>query len=158
MARKIQIRRGTSAQHTNFTGAIGEVTMDTTNKTLRVHDGTTAGGIELARKDKISSLAAPSAQYINMTLDVSGSTYTAPADGWIYVRKRASATNQFLALVKIMQDNTVFEAGVSWSTFANQDLYANIPVSCGEKFKITYSANGTAASEFLKFLYAKGAQ
>ena len=33
MSRQIQIRRGTAAEHENFTGAIGEITMDTTNKT-----------------------------------------------------------------------------------------------------------------------------
>lgn len=44
MSRQIQIRRGTAAQHETFTGADGEVTVDTTNYTLRVHDGTTPGG------------------------------------------------------------------------------------------------------------------
>lgn len=47
MSRQIQIRRGTAAEHDNFTGAIGEITMDTTNKTLRVHDGVTVGGNKL---------------------------------------------------------------------------------------------------------------
>lgn len=55
-SRQIQIRRGTAAQHTDFTGAIGEITMDTTNKTLRIHDGETAGGIALARRDEISDI------------------------------------------------------------------------------------------------------
>lgn len=53
MSRQIQIRRGTAAENDAFTGAIGEVTMDTTNKTLRVHDGVTVGGIELAKKSEI---------------------------------------------------------------------------------------------------------
>lgn len=53
MSRQIQIRRGTATEHENFTGAIGEVTMDTTNNTLRVHDGQTLGGVALARADKI---------------------------------------------------------------------------------------------------------
>lgn len=44
MSRQIQIRRGTATQHETFTGAVGEVTVDTTNYTLRVHDGTTPGG------------------------------------------------------------------------------------------------------------------
>ena len=52
MSRQIQIRRGTATEHENFTGAIGEVTMDTTNKTLRVHDGETLGGVSLARAEK----------------------------------------------------------------------------------------------------------
>ncbi len=50
-----QIRRGTAEQNDAFTGAIGEVTMDTTNKTLRVHDGTTAGGTTLAKQSELSS-------------------------------------------------------------------------------------------------------
>lgn len=53
MSRQIQIRRGTAAENEAFTGAIGEVTMDTTNKTLRVHDGTTVGGTILAKQSEI---------------------------------------------------------------------------------------------------------
>lgn len=47
MAKQIQLRRGTSTQNDTFTGAIGEVSVDTTNKTLRIHDGTTAGGTKV---------------------------------------------------------------------------------------------------------------
>lgn len=36
MAKQIQIRRGSAASHETFTGAIGELTMDTTNNTLRI--------------------------------------------------------------------------------------------------------------------------
>ena len=53
MSRQIQIRRGSAAEHATFTGAIGEITMDTTNNTLRVHDGTTAGGTILAKQSEI---------------------------------------------------------------------------------------------------------
>lgn len=51
--RIVQIRRGTTEQHENFKGKIGEVTMDTDAKTLRIHDGQTPGGITLARRDEI---------------------------------------------------------------------------------------------------------
>ena len=44
MAVQIQLRRGTSAQHTSFTGANGELTYDSSFNAVRVHDGTTAGG------------------------------------------------------------------------------------------------------------------
>ena len=53
MSRQIQIRRGTATEHATFTGKIGEITMDTTNKTLRVHDGSTAGGTILAKQSEI---------------------------------------------------------------------------------------------------------
>lgn len=55
MTRVLQIRRGTTEQNDNFTGMIGEITMDTDAKTLRVHDGETLGGYELARKDTATS-------------------------------------------------------------------------------------------------------
>ena len=54
MSRSIQLRRGTAAEHENFIGKVGEVTMDTTNKTLRVHDGEIVGGIMLAKKNEIN--------------------------------------------------------------------------------------------------------
>jgi hypothetical protein len=41
---ELKLRRGTAAQVAAFTGAAGEVTPDTTNNRLVLHDGTTAGG------------------------------------------------------------------------------------------------------------------
>lgn len=58
MSRQIQIRRGTSAEHETFTGAPGEITVDTTNNTLRVHDGTTLGGTTLAKQSEIPDLTS----------------------------------------------------------------------------------------------------
>ena len=55
MTRILQIRRGTAAENDNFTGMTGEITMDTTNKTVRVHDGETLGGFALARADAVSA-------------------------------------------------------------------------------------------------------
>lgn len=46
-ATQVQIRRGTEAENDAFTGAEGEVTMDLTNKQLRVHDGQTKGGMKI---------------------------------------------------------------------------------------------------------------
>jgi hypothetical protein len=44
MATQVQFRRGTTTQNNAFTGAIGEITYDTEIKTLRLHDGSNAGG------------------------------------------------------------------------------------------------------------------
>ena len=51
MTKQVQIRRGTDSQHTSFTGAEGEISVNTTNDSVHVHDGTTAGGKEMARAD-----------------------------------------------------------------------------------------------------------
>lgn len=47
MPTQVQFRRGTSTQNNNFTGAVGELSVDTTLGVLRVHDGSTAGGQQL---------------------------------------------------------------------------------------------------------------
>ncbi len=51
MSRIIQMRRGSADENSRFIGADGEITVDTTNKSLRVHDGETMGGTLLARAD-----------------------------------------------------------------------------------------------------------
>lgn len=56
MSTQIQRRRGTAVEHTAFTGAVGEITVDTTNNTVRVHDGVTAGGTRLAKFSEIPTV------------------------------------------------------------------------------------------------------
>tara|TARA_B100001248_G_scaffold32786_2_gene21131 strand:+ start:5372 stop:7096 length:1725 start_codon:yes stop_codon:yes gene_type:complete len=51
MAKQLKLRRGTTSQHGSFTGAEGEVTVDTDKETLVVHDGSTAGGHPVAAED-----------------------------------------------------------------------------------------------------------
>ena len=51
MAKLLKLRRGTTSQHSSFTGAEGEVTVDTTKDTAVVHDGSQAGGRPLLRED-----------------------------------------------------------------------------------------------------------
>jgi hypothetical protein len=61
MTTRVQRRRGTAAEHAAFTGAVGEITVDTTNNRAIVHDGTTAGGIAAAKYSEVvltASLAA----------------------------------------------------------------------------------------------------
>ena len=49
MSTEIKRRRGTTFEHATFTGAAGELTVDTDKKTVVVHDGATAGGIPLSK-------------------------------------------------------------------------------------------------------------
>lgn len=49
--KQLKLRRGNTAEHSNFVGAVGEITVDTDLKTIRVHDGSTAGGFPLMRGD-----------------------------------------------------------------------------------------------------------
>ena len=55
MADQLQLRGGSSTEQASFTGASREVTVDTTLNTLRVHDGSTAGGTILAKASDVTS-------------------------------------------------------------------------------------------------------
>ena len=44
MPLQFQFRRGSTSQNNSFTGAVGELSIDTTLKQIRLHDGSTAGG------------------------------------------------------------------------------------------------------------------
>lgn len=52
--KRLQLKRGTTAQTSTFTGLNGEVTVDTTKKTLVVHDGATIGGTVLAKDSDVA--------------------------------------------------------------------------------------------------------
>ena len=60
----LQFRRGTSAQNNNYAGSAGEITIDSDLNTIRVHDGSTAGGTTLATLTSTQTLT-------NKTLDTS---------------------------------------------------------------------------------------
>jgi hypothetical protein len=60
MTKQVQLRRGTSAEHAVFTGAEGELTIDTTLDIAIVHDGSKVGGYPLVG-------AAATQQIVNKT-------------------------------------------------------------------------------------------
>lgn len=68
MSEQLQLRRGTAAQVAAFTGAAGEVVMDTTNNRLVVNDGVTVGGAPLAKLSEVQT---------NSRTSVSDAAYTA---------------------------------------------------------------------------------
>lgn len=57
MSTQLQLRRGTTAQTGSFTGAVGEVTIDTDKKVAVVHDGSTAGGLPGAALHLVQSFS-----------------------------------------------------------------------------------------------------
>jgi len=71
MATQVQFRRGTTGEHSAFTGAVGEVTVDTEKKVVCIHDATTAGGFPLLREDfsnsnlSLGSLSSCALKFVN---------------------------------------------------------------------------------------------
>jgi hypothetical protein len=70
MSTQVQFRRGSTAETATFTGASGEITVDTDKKTAVIQDGSTAGGFPLLRQDlnNIATGAITSAMIANGTI------------------------------------------------------------------------------------------
>ena len=76
MATQVQFRRGTTAEHSGFKGADGEVTVDTSLKTVVIHDAITNGGFPLLRQDGSNSLFTKSGDLNNCSLKFNGDPNT----------------------------------------------------------------------------------
>ena len=79
----VQFRRGSTAQNNAFTGAAGELSVDTTLCTIRVHNGV-AGGNTLASIDAVQTLS-------NKTLSAPTITGTLSSTGFINTSGNVSA-------------------------------------------------------------------
>ena len=66
----LQFRRGTTSQNNAFTGAIGEITYDTTTDVLRVHDGSTAGGFSMVSAGSTATLTNKTLTSPNITTSI----------------------------------------------------------------------------------------
>lgn len=110
MAKQLQLRKGTATEHNTFTGANGEVTVDTTNKTLRVHDGSTVGGIRLAT---VTGGLVPSTQLPDATTSVKGA---------VVLNNTLTSTSTAQALTaaqgKVLNDQA-FGVGQTWQNLTS---------------------------------------
>jgi len=120
MPTQIQLRRGTSTQNNGFTGAVGEVTINTSNHSLRVHDGSTQGGFEAALND-LSNVQTSSA--LSLTSIVT--TGDVDVGGNLTVTGTTTFNGGTLTLGDADTDNVVFGADVQSSILPDaDDLYA----------------------------------
>ena len=97
----------------------------------------------------LSGLGMPSSRYIDLTLGASGSTYTAPANGWATLARRTSAANQFVELG--IGNSIRFRDSEGESGSA---AMASLPVKKGGSFYVSYTAGGTII--LFRFVYAEG--
>tara|TARA_B100000609_G_scaffold198387_1_gene197889 strand:+ start:2233 stop:2637 length:405 start_codon:yes stop_codon:yes gene_type:complete len=76
MSTQVQFRRGTTADHSGFRGADGEVTVDTSLRTVVIHDAITNGGFPLLRQDGSNCAFSKSASASNCALKFEGDPNT----------------------------------------------------------------------------------
>ena len=144
MSIEVKFRRGTTAQHSTFTGNTGEVTVDTTLNTLRVHDSTTAGGhrvalfTDLTNLESIPSSLIPSS---NVTYDL-GSTEKSWRDLYL------SGNTMFLGGTRITKQE---DGSIRIADSANNDVSLQVSaLSVTANTTTTLSGNVTITNLILE--------
>ena len=134
MSTQIQRRRGTTGEHSTFTGAAGEITIDSTKNTVVVHDGSTAGGFPLATEAN-----ALSASNIGVSVQAYDANNTADAN-----------LNSFIAAVNLpTSDGT---AGQFLKTDgAGTVTFSTIPTINALNDIANVTITSASAGEFLKW-------
>ncbi len=122
----------------------------TDGTTRREFIGKLDGGMSWNGID-ISAMGMPSGVYKGLTLGSSGSTYTAPADGWLVLSKQSGGSGKY---VHMYNPNTGIAGKVNSN--ASHGMIACLPVKKGDVITIDYTASGT--TEFFRFIYAEGAK
>jgi microcystin-dependent protein len=112
MPTQLQFRRGTTSQNNSFTGAVGEITVDTDTDALILHDGSSSGGIEILPSGTIVAFGN-----------------TTPPTGWLTCNDQAVSRTTYARLFAVI--GTTFGTGDGSSTFNVPDLRDRAPLGFG---------------------------
>ena len=110
---------------------------------------TNLGNLSAAGKDLASGLGMPSNRYIDLTLGASGSTYTAPANGWVYFQTLNTTQVGYQAIY------TGYIGIENRTTIMSSACTVFLPVREGYNFFVYYDTQGTRT---FRFIYAEGAE
>lgn len=179
MAIQIQLRQGTTTEHDTFTGAVGEVTVDTTKDTLVVHDGVTVGGhpvasranddgtISLIKKDGTSAGVINSDGLFNDTLTSTNTNQALTADAGRRISTRVSYalgagngnTSADYSWTRVL--NTVYT--VQKATFITINATLNtvgayLTATSGGAVAMSNTANSTTGRVTMSFIVIGGGQ
>jgi len=80
MSRVLQFRRGTNQEMESITGAEGELFVDLTQKTIRVHDGNTQGGVVIATTIDLSQSVTNAESFAETVANAAYSNAVAEAE------------------------------------------------------------------------------
>ena len=104
--------------------------------------------LPVSGKSTICGLGKPSGRYINLTLGATGSTYTAPANGWAAWGGQFSTAAGNLSI----GNDSFYSQGTA--TSGAQYIGVYIPVKKGENFYVDYAQ--VSATVLFRFIYDEG--
>ena len=120
MATAIQWRRGNTSQTANFTGLVGEITVDTDLSTVIVHDGSTSGGHRLAKYSELSAFGDGDITSVVAGTGLSGGTTS--GDATINIDNTVVATlTDSQTLTNKTLTSPVLNTGISGTALIDDD-------------------------------------
>jgi len=146
-AKLVQRRRGTTANHSVFAGAEGEITQDTTKNTLVCHDGNTQGGHPLAKEDMSNVSGTASGGGVGITqLNLSDGSdgQVLTTDGSGNISFRSIDVNTDLALGGDLS-GSISDAQIITNAVGINELNVTAPTSGGQLL----SADGSGNLQFI---------
>jgi len=143
MAIQFQNRRGTVSENNSFTGAAGEVVVDTTNNRLRVHDGVTEGGFPIGDVINVKDFGAVGDGVADDTVAIQNSISQGSA---IYIPK---GTYRCTDIINIPSDRYIygdFKATKIYFGYDGQDNPDGFSIVDGSNISIENLVIGTDAT------------
>ena len=154
MSKIIQLRRGTTTEHSTFVGANGEVTVDTTKKTLVLHDGVTEGGKPLPTLDTLGKI--PVAQLPDSTTSTKGVVRLATESDITNSSETAVVTPKHVANMLVGIGSLAKGFRALLSTRLTQMTGTNS--TSGNTITCTITAHGLSVGDVISinYVYARG--
>ena len=141
MAKSVTLRQGTAAEHAGFTGQMAEVTFDTTNNTVILHDGSTPGGIPMA---KLSDVPVDLTDLTDVDDNINTAINIGAFSGTTYVVTVASGTNAYSTGNKYyITDLTDASPTVTLTQGVTYRFDQSDSTNTGHLLKFSTTANGT---------------
>lgn len=112
--------------------------------------------LDLNDKKEICKWNMPSDKYIDLTRGASGTEYTAPANGYAFLRIRFTNSGNQLEVNRYM-DNTLIQ-GSTLRSYGGGYIAVTLPVQKNQIFRIDYGGtiDTSAPLNIFRFIYAQG--
>ena len=162
MATQIQFRRGTTAENNAFTGALAEITVDTTLNVARVHDGSTVGGFQLVGANSAQNLTnktfgtttfSPNVSVLQSVFVGSTANTTTYSNPTLVIKAANTSSSSYIQAAMV---NSTSSGASRWTTYADNGSDLNGWTAIGTTGSTFANASYTITGKNDGFIFSNG--